>query len=59
MLSCLSLKIDRLTHGVLNIVALCNNNTKLPSNETCAGIRVWSDKNMYSVVTLEFVLYRS
>ena len=34
-MSCLTLKIDRLSYAVLNIGAPCNN-TKLRSNQTCA-----------------------
>ena len=41
------LKIDRLSHAVFIIAATCNNNTKLPSNQTNVHIRFWSRKNMY------------
>ena len=41
------LKVDRLSYAVLNIAAPRNNNTKLPSNQTCANIRFWSGGKMY------------
>ena len=44
MLSCLTLQIDRLSYAVFNIVASCNNNTILNSNQTCACIRVSGEK---------------
>ena len=40
------LKVNRLSYAVLNIAAPCNNNTKLPSNQS-ARIRLWSGKKMY------------
>ena len=56
MLSCLTLKIDRLSYAVLNIIAPCNNNTNLPSNQMCAhSFMEWGK----DVLTLEFVLYDS
>ena len=47
MLSCLTLKIDCLSYAALNIAVLCNNNTKLPTNQTCARIRFWIGEKMY------------
>ena len=38
---------------MFNIAVPCNNNTKLPSNQTCAHIRFWSG----DVLMLESVLY--
>ena len=43
-LSCSTLKIDRLSYAVVNVAAPCNNNTKSPSNQTCAGICFSSDE---------------
>ena len=39
-----TLKIDRLSHAVFNTAAPLNNNTKLPSNQTC--VRFWSIETM-------------
>ena len=49
MLSCLTLKIDRFSNALFHIVALYNNNTKLPSNQTCLHIRFWSGEKMYQL----------
>ena len=40
-------KIDCLSYVVLSIAVLCNDNTKLPLNQTCARIRFWRGKKMY------------
>ena len=55
MLSCLTLKIDRLLYTVLKIAVPCNNNTKLPSNQTCARTCGWRK----DVLTLELILHDS
>ena len=56
MLSCLTLKINCLSYAVLNIATQCNNNTKLPSNQT--HIRFSSGEKMYEplIVNALFVL---
>ena len=54
MLSCLPLKIDLLSYAVLNIAAPFNNNTKLPSHQTCAHIRFWSGER-YINVRIRFI----
>ena len=57
MLICLTLKIDRLSYAVLNTEAPCNNNnTKLPSSQTCAHSFLEWRKD---VLTLELALYDS
>ena len=57
MLICLTLKIDRLSYAVLNTEAPCNNNnTKLPSSQTCEHSFLEWRKD---VLTLELALYDS